>query len=383
MENKHIINSLLDNDWYAFTQSQVVYFFFQKVQVKYRFILRDSVIFPEGFDKRLQDEINHLSTLKLTEDEYKWLKNNPNMYNYFLEWYKGYQFNREEVKITFENSQLGVEIEGNWMSCIFWETPILAIISELYFSMTGQTVDIRTVLDKTLEKGEQLAGIPFVEFGTRRRFSFEAQNHVINGFLNSKSKDNFVGTSNPYFSMKYKMWIVGTYSHQAVQSMQVLDNVENCDNAWLVYWRTLYGKMLNVALTDTLTTDHFLNSVDDILFRLLDGFRIDSGDPILIGWKIIKKLQSLGIDPKTKNIVFSDNLNPEKVKILWGIFSEVCQPIFGIGTNLTNDFGPKPLNMVIKMVECNGKSVIKLSDDITKCCGDAATIEKVKKELGI
>jgi nicotinate phosphoribosyltransferase len=378
-----IINSILDSDFYKFSMGQVVLFFFKGLPVKYKFILRNPIEFPDGFGSRLQDEINHLATLKLTNDEYKWLATNPNIYRYYLDWLSTYQFNPEEVEVIFTDNKLELTIEGPWERTIYWEVPLLAIISELYFSMTNQTVDSRAVLDRTLEKGKQLAGIPFVDFGTRRRLSFNAHDHVINGFINSESKGNFIGTSNPYFARKYGIWIIGTYAHEAIMAMQALVGVEDCNSAWLEYWKVVYGKMLNVALGDTLTTDYFLNSTNDVMFNLLDGIRQDSGDPIEIGWKIVNKWRELGIDPKTKNIVFSDNLNPDKVKVIWDTFKDITMPIFGVGTNLTNDFGPKPLNMVIKMIEADGKPVVKLSDDKGKYTGDLETIEKVKKELKI
>ncbi len=47
---------------------------------------------------------------------------------------------------------------------------------------------------------------------------------------------------------------------------------------------------------------------------------------------------------------------------LYGRFRGRCRMSFGVGTNLTNDLGPAPLQIVLKMVRCNGQPVAKLSD---------------------
>jgi nicotinate phosphoribosyltransferase len=381
-EKVGIINSLLDTDWYKISMGQVVLFFFPSATAEYRFILREDVEFPEGFDIKLKEEIAHMATLQLSPTEYEWLASNPNIYRYYLDWFKNYRFNPNEVYIGFENKKLDIRILGSWKSAIYWEVPLLAAISELYFSMTGQNISSRMVLDRILDyKAEPMVGMPFIEFGTRRRLSFEAQNQVINAFLNSKAKDDIKGTSNPYFAMKYIIPVVGTYAHEAVMAMQSIWDVSSCDSDWLGYWKVLYGKSLNIALTDTISTEYFLKTVEDTMFHMLDGFRQDSGDPIKIGWQMVDKWKLLGIDPKTKSIVFSDNLNPAKARAIWDEFKDITNVVFGVGTNFTNDFGPKPLNMVIKMVSMNGIPVVKLSDEPGKHTGDAETIEHVTSEL--
>ncbi|MET0807447.1 MAG: nicotinate phosphoribosyltransferase, partial [Pseudoxanthomonas sp.] len=59
-----------------------------------------------------------------------------------------------------------------------------------------------------------------------------------------------------------------------------------------------------------------------------------------------------------------------KVMQLFDYFRGRCQVAFGVGTHLTNDLGPTPLNIVIKMVRCNGQPVAKLSDSPGKSMCD-------------
>ena len=64
----------------------------------------------------------------------------------------------------------------------------------------------------------------------------------------------------------------------------------------------------------------------------------------------------------TKRLVFSDGLELHKAIEIWRHFADRVQCGFGIGTHLTNDVGLTPLNIVMKLVECNGQPVAKLSD---------------------
>ena len=103
-----------------------------------------------------------------------------------------------------------------------------------------------------------------------------------------------------------------------------------------------------------------------MLIQKFDGIRQDSGDPIAWGEKIIKHLQKHNVDPKTKTAVFSDNLNVESANYILQKFKNKINVVFGIGTNLTNDVGLTPLNIVIKMVKYNGLPVAKISDEPKK-----------------
>jgi nicotinate phosphoribosyltransferase len=193
----------------------------------------------------------------------------------------------------------------------------------------------------------------------------------------------FKGTSNPYFAMKYKLNPIGTYAHEAVMAMQVMYGAKDSNLAWMEYWCKEYDGYMRIALTDTLTTDIFLRDFDYKTANEFAGVRQDSGDPFEFGEKLIQHYEKLGIDPKTKKIVFSDSLDADKAVALHERFSDRIQCVMGIGTHLTNDCGHKPLNMVIKLTAFGGKPVVKLSDDKGKHTGNPETIEKIKNELGI
>jgi nicotinate phosphoribosyltransferase len=156
----------------------------------------------------------------------------------------------------------------------------------------------------------------------------------------------------------------------------------------LEHWIDVFRGDLGIALSDTFTTDEFFEIFDKKFARLFDGVRHDSGDPILFADKTINHYKSLGIDPLSKTIIFSDALNLEKVKRI----AEHCRGrigfSFGIGTNFTNDAGLKPMNIVLKMTEALPEAepwtpVVKLSDEPMKHTGDARSIKLARAALQI
>jgi len=160
--------------------------------------------------------------------------------------------------------------------------------------------------------------------------------------------------------------------------MQALTGRED-NTVWLECWQKFYGKQYSIMLTDTLTTDYFIRKVPIEFFRLMDGVRLDSGDPIKVGKKVLAYYKQCGINPKHKKFVWSDSLNPQKARVIYERFKDETNCVFGIGTDLTNDVGYKPLNMVIKLASVKGNPVVKLSDDPGKHTGDGYAIRKIKE----
>ena len=97
----------------------------------------------------------------------------------------------------------------------------------------------------------------------------------------------------------------------------------------------------------------------------------------------------MGVDPISKTIIFSDSLTPEKAIELHKWCNGKINCSFGIGTNLSNDVGVIPLNMVIKVTACkfenddNWIDAIKLSDDKGKETGDKNELALCKQILHI
>ena len=386
-----MLTSILDNDLYKFTMQYAVINLYPRAKVKYRFINRGKTKFPEGFAEQLRREINKLSDLRIQKDEKEFLKNKcyylPPTYIDFL---SGYQYDPSEVGVIQNGDDIQISIEGYWYRTILWEVPLMAMISELYFKMTeAKPNDESEIIETTRKKAVKynMLGIKFADFGTRRRFS--AQNHeLVVDILKNYGKSSFIGSSNVLFAKKFNTTPIGTHAHEWFMFHAAKYGCKMANKLSLENWVKVYRGDLGIALSDTYTTDIFYNAFDKKFAKLFDGVRHDSGDPIEFAEKTIKHYESLKIDPLSKVIVFSDGLNPEKVEKIVKFCRGKIGMSFGIGTNFTNDVGVKPLNMVIKIVQAKPEgqkwlNTVKLSDVQGKYTGDIETIEIMKKILEI
>ncbi|MCH4896141.1 nicotinate phosphoribosyltransferase [Marinilabiliaceae bacterium JC040] len=389
-----IITSILDNDLYKFTMMNAVIHHFPRALVKYKFFERTKKLeFPKGFSKELKEQIDHLATLSLTVKEEKWLKETCGYYlppTFFI-FLRGYRFNPKQVSIEQIDGKLDLTIEGPWHEAILWEVVLMALISELYFRMTNNHIkDTKSLNNKDHQKAiiYKEKNICFADFGTRRRYSLKNHDRVIEVYKND-AKGSFVGTSNMFLAMKHNLIPIGTHAHEWFMFMAAKYGYRQANREGLGKWVETYGGELGIALSDTFTTKAFLKSFNTLYAKLFDGTRHDSGDPIEYTNKMLKHYKSLGIDPKYKTIVFSNNLNPEEVFRISEYCKDKIQYSFGIGTNTTNDVGVTPLNIVIKMTHAMpdgfGEYIptVKLSDDNEKHTGPIDEIDLCEKDLRI
>ena len=379
-----IIKSIIDTDLYKLTQGQLVYHKFPEAVVAYRFTNRGKTEFPPGFADELIHQIKLMSFLRLSLQELEYLQSLSYFKPTYLEWLMGFTYNPNEVFVFQSGGDLVITITGPWYRTILWEVPLMALISELFFLMTGTERDSDWF--KRIERKARVLSSTnhlWSDFGTRRRFSNLIQEVVVNTM---KSYDGFLGTSNVAMAMKYRVKPIGTMAHEFIMGMSAKFGVKLANLKAMEIWSNFYRGELGIILPDTFTTDVFLRDFDGYYARLFDGPRQDSGDPE--DWadnKILPHYNKLGIAPRC--IVFSDNLNPEKFIELSNKYRSITKVVGGIGTNLTNDVGAKPLNMVIKMIAANfGQGwidVVKLSDSQGKYTGNPKTVDLVKQELGI
>ena len=179
---------------------------------------------------------------------------------------------------------------------------------------------------------------------------------------------------------------MGTQAHEWFQAHQQISPVlANSQRAALQAWLDEYPDQLGIALTDCITMDAFLRDFGPEFATRYQGLRHDSGDPVQWGEKAIAHYEKLQIDPLSKTLVFSDNLDLNKAIDLYRHFAARVKLGFGIGTRLTCDIpGVQPLNIVIKLVECNGKPVAKLSDSPGKTiCHDKAFVRALRKAFDL
>jgi nicotinate phosphoribosyltransferase len=381
-----IIRSMLDDDLYKFNMGSVVFHDFPNAVVTYKFILRSKVPFPDRFCIELRKQINLLCKLTMTDEEAEWMRKAvPYQRPTYIEWLRHYRMDPNEVEIRQVGGELSIEICGYWFRTIFWEVKLMAIISELYFRMTGQDPkgEWKT---KIYVKAKKLsdAGCHWIDFSTRRRYAFMVQDKLVEMMRDYKG---FLGTSNPYLAMKYGVTPSGTYAHECIMAMSALYGPRMADKMWRKHWSEHFKGNVGVALTDTFTSKVFYRDFDTYDARLFDGVRVDSGDNYEQGIRAVDHYRKLGIPSSNKRLVFSNGLDTDTYIALDQFFRKFMQPCGGIGTHFANDVGVTPLNMVIKLATADFGhgiiDVVKLSDDPGKYTGTAAAAGLVKRELGI
>jgi len=383
-----IIHSLLDTDLYKFTMLQVVLHKFPQTHSVYHFRCRnlEDTEYPLT---DILDDLNHqldlLCQLKFKEDELQYLRSLRFIKSDFVDYLELFQLKRRFIKATIDNEgRLDITIEGPMVQAMMFEIFVLAIVNELYFSRIRtpevwaegeRRLKAKIELLKQYDAEQNPNDPPFLvsDFGTRRRYSFDWQKHVVEGF-NKAAPHVFRGTSNVYLAKELGITPIGTMAHEFLQAFQALDvRLRNFQKAALETWVQEYRGDLGIALTDVVGMDAFLRDFDLYFAKLFDGLRHDSGDPYEWGDKAYAHYKKLKIDSKTKMLTFSDGLNLEKAWKLHQYFKDRFQVSFGIGTNLTNDMGQTPLNIVLKLVECNRQSVAKISDSPGKTMTDNDT----------
>ena len=371
-------------------QNAVVKLFPSQI-VKYEFINRGKHFFPENFGQELKRLVDDMAHLKLTKEEKQFMaKTCPYIDLPYLDFLEGYRYDPSEVKIIQEGNDLKVSVEGLWYRTILWEVPLLALISELHYIMNHMERDSNEIIiDKTLDKADHLnkLGVNFAEFGTRRRHSYNVQNIVVDA-LKKRATNTFIGTSNVHFAMKYGVKPIGTHAHEWFMFHAAEYGFKMANEIALEQWVDVYRGDLGVALSDTFTNDVFFEQFDKKFSKLFDGVRHDSGDPLEFADKTIRHYEKHGINPLYKYIIFSDGLNLEKVEEITNYCRGKIGISFGIGTNLTNDVGLKPMNIVMKLigVQASNKDwipTIKLSDEKNKYTGDPTMIKLAKQFLRI
>ncbi len=385
------LHSILDNDFYKITMQCAVVKLFPSEKVKYQFINRGEHFFPEGFAAVLREAVDAMAELRLTKAEKKYLqKTCPYLDLPYIDFLEGYSYDPSEVKIIQTGNDIEVTVEGLWYRTILWEVPLLALISELHYETNHMERNSNeTVIENTLEKAEKLKalGVTFAEFGTRRRHSYDVHNLVVES-LKKDNNSNFIGSSNIHFAMKYGVKPIGTHAHEWFMFHAAEFGFKMANQLALEHWVDVYRGDLGVALSDTYTTDVFFQQFDKKFAKLFDGVRHDSGDPLEFADKTIAHYQKLGINPLYKYIIFSDGLNLEKVEEITNYCKGKIGISFGIGTNLTNDVGLKPMNIVMKLISVKGMNnewipTVKLSDEHMKYTGDPKMIELAKEVLRI
>ncbi|WP_311971887.1 nicotinate phosphoribosyltransferase [Pseudomonas baltica] len=372
---ERIVQNLLDTDLYKLSMMQAVLHNYPNVEVEWEFRCRN------GEDLRpylgeIRRHIESMCELSLGDDELAFLESINFMKPDFLRFLGLFRFNLRYLHTSIEDDQLCIRLRGPWLHVILFEVPLLATVSEVRNRARFPQVAMSEARDQLYRKfdwlsananDDELAELQVADFGTRRRFSYNVQEEIVT-CLHKDFPARFVGTSNMHLARKLDIKPLGTMAHEWIMAHQQLGpRLIDSQIAALDCWVREYRGLLGIALTDTITMDAFLTDFDLYFAKLFDGLRHDSGDPIVWAEKAIAHYRRLGIDPRTKTLVFSDGLNlPGALSIFRALRGRI-NVSFGIGTNLTCDIpGVEPMSIVLKMTDCNGQPVAKISDEAAK-----------------
>ncbi|MBF1368742.1 MAG: nicotinate phosphoribosyltransferase [Porphyromonadaceae bacterium] len=389
-----IIQSVLDTDLYKFTTSYAYSKLYPRAYGQFRFIDRGKTTYPQGFAEELKKEIQEMSKLALTKDEASFLyRELPYLPPTYIDFVRGFRFDPEEVKVEQDTEgHLSIIAEGLLYRVTLWETPILALVSELYYKMLGAQPDMeyteRTIISKARKLAEH--GITFSMFGMRRRFSAAIEDRVTE-LLKEHAAGYLFGTSNVYYAYKHGLRVSGTHPHEWIQFHGAMFGYKMANYMAMEDWINVYDGDLGTVLTDTYTTDVFMRNFSKKHAMLFTSLRHDSGDPLQFTEKVIARYRELRVDPTIKYIIFSDGLDPERAIEIANYCKGRIGASFGIGTNFSNDVGNgvRPMNIVMKLWKCKmtekerWNPCVKLSDVDGKHTGEPEEIELAQRTLGL
>ncbi|MDE7413611.1 MAG: nicotinate phosphoribosyltransferase [Muribaculaceae bacterium] len=394
-----IITHFTDDDLYKFTMCCAVIDNYPRTQVKYKFIDRNHTRYPIGFGKELKRQIKLLENVRITDEEIEFMQNRCTFIpNWFYSFLKGFRYDSRWVKVDQDaEGYLSVEFEGAWSNTIFLEVKILAIISELYYIMTGESrnLDYEEYYNMSIEKASRLiaGGCYFSDFGTRRRASLRAQETVVKALKECNERcggpGRFTGTSNVWLAMKYNLTPIGTMAHEMVCAIAGMYGPQMSNHIAMKAWSQTYRGALGTFLYDTYGWRIFSLNFSEDYANMFKGLRVDSGDNFEQLDLIVEKYRSLNIDPSTKQVIFSNGLDVDEALKIQEYAKGKCLPSFGIGTHFTNNFpGIKPLNIVVKLLAVKITEswpfycqTCKLSEDKGKYTGNREVVRRFMEAL--
>ncbi|CAN1488893.1 PncB Nicotinic acid phosphoribosyltransferase [Burkholderiaceae bacterium] len=383
-----VIKSLLDTDLYKFTMMQVVLHHFPAAQVEYRYKCRTQGVNLRPYLDEIRQEIRALCQLRFEPAELDYLKSLRFIKSDFIDFLGLFHLPEKCIEVSEGElpGEIAISVKGSWLHTILFEIPVLAIVNEVYFRNVCKDPDwaegrkrlqtkMKLVLDAT-----DLAEFRVAEYGTRRRFSHVWHEEVVTT-MKAQMGEHFAGTSNVWFAMKHGVLPLGTMAHEYLQACQALGpRLRDSQVFALETWAKEYRGDLGIALSDVYGLEAFLRDFDMYFCKLFDGARHDSGDPFDWGERMIAHYAANRVDARTKTLVFSDALTFPRAIELTRRFAGRCRTAFGIGTNLTNDLGHEPLQIVMKMIRCNGQPVAKVSDAPEKTmCDDKAYLAYLRQ----
>ena len=403
-----IVRSLLDTDFYKLLMCQSIFRNKRDTSVTFSLINRSKNIkLAELIDEgELREQLDHIRSLSLSRGESTWLRGNTfygkrQMFRSdFMEWFETLKL--AAYHLEKKAGQYELTFEGSWPEVMLWEVPALSVLMELRgravlnkmakFELEVLYARAMTKLWEKIENLRDIEDLKIADFGTRRRHSFLWQDWAVQAMLEGL-ENKFIGTSNCLIAMKRDIEAIGTNAHELPMIYSALaENDEQLANApyqVLADWHEEHDGNLRIILPDTYGTEAFLKRAPDWL-KQWTGIRIDSGDPVEGAEAAIAWWKDKGENPEEKLVIFSDGLDSHNIRDLHQKFNGRVKVSFGWGTNLTNDFrglvtdgSLDAFSLVCKPINADGRSTVKLSDNVNKAMGSLEEIDRYKRVFSV
>ncbi len=390
-----IITHFTDTDLYKLTMCCAIVNCYPRAMVRYRFVDRNDTVYPAGFGTLVEEQIAYLEDLRFTEEEEQFMRQRCYYIpTWFYTYLHGFRFKKDWVKVSQDaEGHLHIDIEGYWHDTVLLEVMILSIVSELHHMLTGelQKIDLQEYYNLSYAKARRMLseGLVVSEFGTRRRFSLAVQEQAVRAFIDADRdlrkelgedyKGGFPGTSNVWLAYKYNVVPIGTMAHEFVSAIAGMYGPQEANHIAMDMWQKTFIGSLGIFLYDTYGFDAFSANFSEHFARVFAGLRVDSGDNLEQLEKICSKYRELGLDPSTKQVVFSNALSEQTAIQLHRAVAGRVHDSYGIGTSIAADgalWGIQPSNIVIKLlgVKMTEKRLwnktCKMSEDFGKVTGD-------------
>ncbi len=420
-----IVRSLLDTDFYKLLMLQIIWKRHRGTKVTFAVTNRTKAVrVADHVDiGELREQLDHCRTLSYAPTELIILKGQSYYgqqgiftpeFTDFLRTFRLGEYDLERGTGEYEGQYL-LRFADVWEQSSPWELHALTIINELLNrsrmrQMSKSQLDIMYARAKVklyaklqvLADDPTLDGISVSDFGTRRRHSFLWQEYVVQTMAEVLG-NRFGGTSNVYLASKHGFEARGTNAHELPMVYAALANSDEelrqspfqvCDD-----WRNDYREPLHIMLPDTFGTTGFLERAPEWMADF-SGCRPDSKKAIPAGEEMIAYWEKHGKDPTKKLIIPSDGLDVrvpgfeaqgEDIPTIYRHFKGRVRQSFGWGTLATNDFVGchptvadfmKPISLVCKVSEVEGRPAVKLSDNYLKATGKPEAVAHYRRIFG-
>lgn len=387
---EQIVKHFTDNDLYTFTCMYYIVQTYPRAEVEYTFYDRNHTVYPQGFAELLREQMDYMKNVTITEEEIDFmLKKCYYLPKWFIDVFlRGFRFNPDELAISQDSEgHLQIGVKGKWYSTIIWEMPILSCVSELMHTLNGDKQKYNLELEKERVKAKTISifenGLTLGDMGTRRRFSFDHQKMVLEVmkevYDSKKWPGFFTGTSNVWFAKELGLNPLGTMSHQIISFEENVSSVFEVNHSVMEKWANVYNGDLGLYLYDCFGDDVFFSNFSKKMAMLFSGLRVDSGVEEEQVERIVKKYKELGINPLTKQVIFSNGLNIDRAIEIKNYCEGKVLASFGVGTFLTCDLGSgdgsiKPMNIVVKLTKSRITEAREWHDCVKLSCDKGKTL---------